>query len=216
MDLGEEIDAHDQVMRMKASKALLGHPHIFGSRVDMVVGSFVAAIGVLADWKDLCKNYFLFIDTRTEGVDDAGIIHMRDRIFGTERACVIDKTLCTRWIGIYRALRNPIRLDEAQETKGHLSDERGHKHFSIGLFSILHAMEFLSPAEITLYGFDNVASGEFTWSVTRGPDYKQYPDHNWMAEHVLLGDMCAAYDYGIESMPNGGRLKLTKAVSNDA
>jgi len=67
---------------------------------------------------------------------------------------------------------------------------------SAGFHTILYACQFLKPETITLAGFDNVESGGFTWSITRGPKWDKYPDHRWDMEHDLIGDV--EREFGVE------------------
>jgi len=189
---GGEIDDHDKVVRLKQSRSLLENPDIYGSQVDYVVGSFVVGDALQNHWGDLCHSYFLFIDSRTENVTPLGIADMADRFHGE---CVIDKELCEFWMHAYRQNRQTQPLEARQEAKGKISDDMGHLHPSAGTFAIAYILEYLCPDELKLFGFDNVLSGEFNWSVTRGEDWDKYPDHNWNAENRLLNLIATYYNY---------------------
>jgi hypothetical protein len=67
---------------------------------------------------------------------------------------------------------------------------------SAGFHTILYTCRFLKPETITLAGFDNLESGGFTWSITRGPKWDKYPDHRWDMEHDLIGDV--EREFGVE------------------
>jgi hypothetical protein len=75
-------------------------------------------------------------------------------------------------------------------------DPLGHPHLSAGFHAILYACRFLKPSKVVLAGFDNIESGSFTWSITRGPDWGKYPDHRWDIEHDLLLDI--GDEFGVE------------------
>ena len=47
---------------------------------------------------------------------------------------------------------------------------------------------------MTCYGFDNVKTGTFTWSLMRGPDWEQYPDHRWDVEKEMARLVAARHD----------------------
>ncbi len=97
----------------------------------------------------------------------------------------IDRKVCDRWNKFYRAQRKSFTMHHGQERKD-TSDNMGHTHMSAGLHTLVYACHFLRPERITLAGFDNVQSGGFTWSVTRGPDWHKYPDHNWATEREMI------------------------------
>ena len=69
---------------------------------------------------------------------------------------------------------------------------------SAGLHAILYACH-LGYREIVLFGFDNVASGGFTWSVTRGPEWNQYPDHRWDIEREMVKLIGSEYGASIRA-----------------
>lgn len=196
---GAEIDSHNLVVRLKRSKELLLHPEHYGTQVDCVVGSFVVGLALKKHW-DHCGRFFLFTDTRTQDVTPQEIRGMQTHFFGVE--CIIDKPLCDYWIDAYRANRKTIELDPRQEPKGKLSDSQGHLHPSAGTFSIVYVLAHLKPESISLYGFDSLLSGEWDYSITRGEEYSQYPDHNFRAEKELLQLICSYYNYTLDNNEN--------------
>ena len=190
-ECGADIDAHDQVIRMKASQHLREHPQCFGMKVDHVLCSFTVAPSIQQHWPTV-NSFFIFMDTRHEMVPEEGINNVLGLFQGK---AIIDRPLCDHWIKKYRMKREVQELDTRQETKGDISDENGHRHPSAGTFAICYALEHLCPDELTLYGFDNLLSGKFDWSVTRGPEWDKYPDHNWAAEKAMISDICDYYGY---------------------
>ena len=62
----------------------------------------------------------------------------------------------------------------------------GHDHMSAGLHTLIYACKYLNPSNIDLIGCDNLATGQWSWSITRGPDWNQYPDHRWDVEHDMV------------------------------
>ena len=200
-EYGPEIDAHDRVIRLKRSTNLLQRPELFGSRTDIVMGSVVVGAALKGEWS---KRYWLFVDTRTSHMCDIELAGIQRQFF-PEYSCLIDKDLCMKWISIYQGMRETPTLDSRQVKKATdidgavrpLSDDLGHLHFSAGMFAIIYAFEHLKPKELNLYGFDNVRTGAFDWSVTRGEDWKEYPDHNWQTEAKLIQVVAKEYGYTI-------------------
>jgi hypothetical protein len=171
---GKEIDSFDFVVRQKRCQETLKHPELYGTRKDAVCGSWTIApqlVHVEAD------EIWVFLDSRHDKVPLGDIWRAQKAL-----PARILPGLCNRWNEAYRALRTPYTRPEGQRE----FDPLGHPHLSAGFHAILYAAEILKPESITLAGFDNIESGTFTWSVTRGPEYKQYPDHRWDIEHEML------------------------------
>ena len=198
---GKEIDDHDKVIRMKKSTNLLQRPELFGAKTDIVCASLVVGKSVMDSWS---KEYWLFLDTRTLPLGDVEIQAVKSAFLPNK--CLIDRGLCLHWIEHYRNIRIPMSWDDRQQRKGSsafginimLSDNLGHLHCSAGMFTILYALKHLKPKTLKLYGFDNMQKGTFDWSVTRGPEWNEYPDHNWATEHKMLEDVCKAYHYKLD------------------
>ena len=199
---GKEIDEYDVVIRLKRTKSLLSRPHIFGTKTDIVMGSLVLWQDMLMEWDEIPGRYWLFVDTRTMEVTDHEIKCIQGAYY--PKLCVIDKGLCEKWVNHYRGLRNGAGMDPRQEAKVSgvgvvLSDKHGHLHCSAGMFAIIYALHYLKPDKLDLLGFDNIASGEFDWSITRGPSWSKYPDHNWEAENRMLSDVAEDFGYQVEN-----------------
>jgi len=178
---GDRIDSHDFVVRQKRCQETLKHPEIYGTRKDAVCGSWTIAqqlpdVGAGEVW--------VFLDSRHANVSDEEI----------ERAkfARIDRGLCDYWNRLYRMRRKPYTKPPGVVGDG----PEGHPHLSAGFHSIIYAAHFLKPKTIVLAGFDNIQSGSFTWSITRGPEWNRYPDHNWPTEHEMLGDI--RKEFGVE------------------
>lgn len=184
--LGQKIDDHDKVVRCKRSWELPErYPDYYGRKTDVAVGSLVVIEAMIKGWQARGVNIFWsFYDTRTDHVEVA-----------FEQNVILDRELCQHWRGIYRDLRPVIALDEAQKAINGLSDERGHLHPSAGMYAIIYALHFEKPDLLSLYGFDSLTTGRFTWSVTRGSEWMEYPDHNWAAEKALLAAVAEHYGY---------------------
>lgn len=197
---GKEIDDHDVVVRMKASSLLPDkYPHIAGGRTDVVVGSVKAIGHALSAWPDVSR-FWAFHDTRTFG-----------QVLGPSvKDIYTNEALCKKWVGVYREMRATPSLDGSQQRHQSCSDDMGHLHCSAGLFAVLFACHVLSPTEITLYGYDNIRNGGFTWSLTRGPEWDQYPDHNWETEARMLPVLLNAYSLATE--PEGDRIRCFSAM----
>lgn len=171
---GEFIDSHDVVVRLKRQriyssdeKTLLDYPEYFGTKTDIVAGSYNIA-------KALPKapKYWIFVDSRHQDVTNF------DDLYEFFDDVYINKELCDYWDGVYRGMR---------------PEGKGHPHTSQGMKAIIYACQFAK--RIDLVGFDNLSTGDFTWSLTRGPDHT-YPDHNWEVEHKLAPII--AKHYGVK------------------
>lgn len=186
--LGSEIDGHDKVVRLKRSWGLpADYPECYGTRTDIAVGSLVVAESLIKGWTQRgVASFWLFYDTRTDALDPV-----------VEGDVKLDKELCQHWRMIYRDLRPVVTLEKAQKQTSGLSDDRGHLHPSAGMHAIIYALHFDKPDTLSLYGFDSLITGRFTWSVTRGMEWMQYPDHNWAAEREMLETVAAHYGYHV-------------------
>jgi len=186
--LGSQIDRFDFVVRQKRCGETLKYPAQFGSKVDAVCGSFTIAMGLPQDVK--APQYWVFMDSRHHAVPAEQVEQLRRAV-----PCIILRERCDYWNQRYRDMRQAFAMNPAQERKK-TSDDLGHTHMSAGLHALIYACELLKPSKIVLAGFDNVQSGGFTWSISRGPDWKQYPDHNWATEHRMVPVI--ADHYGVE------------------
>ena len=180
---GKLIDSFDFVVRQKHAPR---GPYL-GSKCDAVLGSW-------NQMRSIPEELWVFIDSRFE--------HLREHDFDAARKrfdARIDADLCRKWDAIYRDIRTPLKeIPEYVKQHPRASDEFGHRHMSSGLHAIIYACEFLEPDTVHLIGFDNVKSGEFTWSITRGASWKAYPDHRWDVEHAMLEDIEREWNVGIE------------------
>lgn len=201
----EDIDRHDAVVRIKRCWNLVeSYPQHYGQRTDYVCGSLKIAPDLCHGWgKRGVRNWWVFDDSRTYG-----------RGVPVPEGAYCDSELCKRWRDEYLAIRQPYTLADGQQAYDGLSDECGHKHQSAGSHAIMYALALLRPEMISLYGFDSIATGAFTWSVTRGKQWHQYPDHNWRAESVLLDKMAEHYGYSIARFD--GPKSMMQLWRNDA
>lgn len=150
-------------------------PECFGSRIDALVGS----------WNQMRRvepELWIFIDSRFGNLSSVDIEDAAART-----GARIDRPACDYWNSIYRSMRTDVG-GFAHYIKQHkvASDDRGHRHMSSGSHALMYACKFLRPDKVTLFGYDNVKSGEFTWSITRGPEWEQYPDHRWDVEKHMV------------------------------
>ena len=171
---GAEIDSYDFVVRQKRCQETLAYPEIYGSKKDAVCGSWTIGPQLVHVGAD---EIWVFLDSRHEKVPMGEIWRAQQSLPAT-----ILPGLCNRWNETYRSLRTPPELDPRQKKWSEL----GHPHLSAGFHAIIYAAEIKRPKTITLAGFDNIQTGTFTWSITRGPDWQNYPDHNWPVEHAML------------------------------
>lgn len=194
---GAEIDDHDFIVRMKRSKPFLDRPQWFGTKTDAVVCS-LALVPAIVEWN--APEYWAFIDSRYSDMTEEQIDEYLKGNWGS-LPYRWDKTVCDQWNARYRDLREFVKINDEKEMprpKFELgeqmevkptSDEYGHTHMSAGLHALIYACHFLKPETITLAGYDNVVSGNWTWSLARGPDWNQYPDHRFDIEHEMLPEI---------------------------
>jgi len=187
---GKLIDSFDCVIRQKAvSHALvMNNPADFGQKVSVVSGSWTIKNALF--WHPFCQKW-VFLDRRHSMVTD-----IEAKNYSNATGAIVLKDVCAGWTNIYTDIRSSYyEWSEAKEiTKHSTSDDRGVRHLSCGLYTIIYACEILKPREITLFGFDNVKSGNFTWSLARGPDWQDYPDHRWDTENSLIPLIESAYE----------------------
>lgn len=178
---GSLIDSYDFVVRQKRCQETLKYPDVYGAKKNAVCGSWTIAPELEKVGAD---EVWVFLDSRHEGVPQDLVDQVPWRI---------DRRLCNEWNAKYRSRRTPYEKHDSMKEFHPL----GHPHLSAGFHSILYACEFLKPESVTLAGFDNVESGEFTWSITRGPEWDKYPDHRWDIEHEMLDDVREEWDVEI-------------------
>jgi len=174
-EYGEEIDSHDKVIRQKRCEETLKLPKQYGTRTDIVCGSYT--IGNLLPRSMPGCEYWVFMDSRHEKVPGFAVMKTKEEV-----PCKISRHICDKWNDVYRSMRTPYELPKNVQRFTDL----GHPHMSAGLHTLIYALEFIPDKPITLYGYDNVKSGGFTWSVTRGPEWDKYPDHHWPVEHAMV------------------------------
>lgn len=181
-----EIDAFDTVIRQKGIgvEEMQKRPKHFGSKIDFLCGSATIRDKLIAD----CEKW-IFFDSRHKG--------WRPEDMGNYR---MNKPLCDLWNGLYRTMRTDWTNEDHRIVSSRTSDSKGHTHMSAGLHTIIYTCVFLKPDKISLVGFDNVRSGSFTWSVTRGEDWKGYPDHRWDIENKMLNYITTMYGVEIEHL----------------
>jgi len=185
---GIEIDSHDVVIRQKAiGKVILdSNPADFGSKVSYICGSWTIRNTLF--WAPV--PVWVFCDSR----------HSNIRLLGNENYKVLLNE-CNYWNEFYRNKRTKNYMRNEKMTIHKTSSEIGHNHMSCGLHTIMYTCELLNPSKIILYGFDNIKSGEFTWSLTRGEDWNEYPDHRWDIENLLLNEFKVKYNVEFEFKP---------------
>lgn len=189
---GQIIDSYDVVVRQKRCSETLNFPEDWGSKTDVVCGSFTIATELPKDMPG-CE-YWVFMDSRHTHVPPEQVEAVAKYV-----PCTIHRELCDEWNEKYRNMRTSFFMYPGQEIKA-TSDDLGHTHMSAGLHTLIYACHILKPEQITLFGFDNVKDGYFTWSVTRGPEWKKYPDHNWATEHKMVPVIAEHFDVQVEFM----------------
>lgn len=174
--MGHLIDDFDKIIRLKRCQHTLDEPDYFGTKTDIVGGSLTIASQLRGIGNS--PEYWIFLDSRHADVSRETLASIPFLFRGYE--CVMDRDLCTYWDEQYRQLRDKM-------------GGPGHNHTSQGFKAIVYACQHLAPDELILVGFDNVMTGRFTWSITRGPEWQHYPDHRWDVEHALLEQVQREY-----------------------
>jgi hypothetical protein len=180
--LGHVIDKYDNVIRLKKCQQTLKNPEFYGTKTTHVGGSLTIA-GDLREVK--ADIYWVFVDSRHRDIKSDMITYTIPKIFGNSKV-IIDRKLCDDWDKIYRDSRIPTYWDGQMKDSKSCDTEFGENHTSQGFKAILYACQYLPDEQIDLIGFDNLFTGVFTWSTTRGPDWMSYPKHNWATEHKLI------------------------------
>jgi len=189
-NLGDEIDSYDTVIRLKRCHETLKHPHIYGSKTDIVGGSWNIAKALIGIGK--ATKYWAFVDSRHPNINEIHVDALKKDFEPYELECSIKE--CRFWDDMYVNMRTPMDLHHQMKGGDHSSEGFGHNHLSQGLKAMIYAGKFLKPDLLTLAGFDNVMTGNFEWSITRGPDYGSYADHNWAVENKMAALIADHYD----------------------
>jgi len=186
--LGKEIDEHDKVIRLKRCQDTLKYPGHYGRKVSAVCGSLT--IG--AHLKNIpADGYWVFADSRHKD-QDINLEAYKEHF--SPKPVIIDRKLCDEWNERYRDLRTEREFPDTVELKKSSTDKLGEDHLSAGLHAVLYAAKHLKPERIDLFGFDNVFTRDYGWSITRGPEWDKYPPHRWDIEKDLLNDIEQEFD----------------------
>lgn len=182
-ECGEIIDDHDRVVRVKRCHDTLRYPLHYGTRTD----ALAASVHLAGQIRDIpAGEYWLIVDSRHP--DPEPVVGAAQRLLARSRTrCDIE--LCREWDARYRDRRTPVEGWPEGMKPSRYADSLGERHLSQGFKALLYACRFWEPDEITLAGYDNVMTGDFTWSVTRGPEWTNYPTHRWDIEHEMLKDV---------------------------
>ena len=179
--MGKLIDEFDYVIRLKRCHETLKEPDYYGTKTTHLGGS----LGITGSLMDIpADEYWGFSDSRHYHHDNVAervrrMFHQRQLPFW------MDEELCRKWDKIFMDNRSMEVLDPRMQNSKY-ADEIGEKHTSQGFKGIVYACERLDIDELVLVGFDNIYTGGFTWSVTRGPKWKQYPKHDWKTESRMI------------------------------
>jgi len=175
---GSYIDSFDCVIRQKANsiKYVKENPEQYGSKTNVIGGS-------TAQYKTISNipnvQCWVYIDSRRNPKEDY------DSRYNSETV-KCNQQLCHHWNQIFRDMRTNDWSRNSQEAQVHSDPVLGHNHMSSGTHTILYACHYIQPSKIHLLGYDNVRSGKFGWSVTRGKDWKNYGDHRYDVEQKML------------------------------
>lgn len=184
--LGPIIDSHDIVIRQKAiaHNLVCTYPKDFGKKTSIICGSYTIRESLF--W-DVNAKIWVFVDSRHSDIN-----------IPADNRFIILKDVCNYWNNIYRSLRTNNYIRHKKMTIHKTSSDVGHNHMSCGLHTIIYACEILKPKKLTLFGFDNIKSGAFTWSLTRGESWDQYPDHRWDVEQTLVKNISDKYNVELD------------------
>lgn len=183
---GEQIDEFDFVVRLKRCADLFRYPEQYGTKKSAVCGSWTIRNQLTFIEAD---QIWVFLDSRHDNVRFEEIAKAKRSL-----PCEILPGTCSTWNNRYRERRTEYEMPDGMRKFTPI----GHPHLSAGFHSLVYACTLLEPDSVTLAGFDNIESGKFTWSVTRGPDYDQYPDHRWDIEHEMIDDVERVYDTRVD------------------
>lgn len=184
---GTTIDSYNTVIRQKAvsSELVKYHSKDFGQKTDIVCGSYTIREALF--WHPSAKVW-VFIDSR-----HSDLVNL-----DKSNKFLLLPEFCNHWNNIYRSLRSSNFIKNSKMSNYSTSSSIGHNHMSCGLHTILYACEILKPKKLTLFGFDNIKNGEFTWSLTRGKEWNQYPDHRWDTENIMVNTISKEYSVEME------------------
>ena len=194
-EMGELIDSYETVVRLKNCRQTLMRPEFYGTKTDIIGGSLTIA-GKLRDLP--ADQFWIWTDSRHDGWEWDDQVNALPAIFRGKRV-FIDRDLCNVWNNTYRNMRkaNP-KTEWSTEMKASRYDTgEGENHVSQGLHALVYACALLRPESVDLIGCDNLMTGEFNWSVTRGEDWGKYPRHRWDIENEMVGLIGKHYDVPI-------------------
>jgi len=182
---GNFIDSFDFVVRQKKRglELMQEHPLFFGAKTNAVSGS----VGQYRAINHPNSERWVFIDSRYENTDVSNLT-----------GAWVDKNLCNEWNQKFRDKRTNYSRPDERIVSSKSSDSFGHRHLSSGFHTILYACKLLGPQNITLFGFDSLQKGEFTWSLTRGKNWNQYPDHRWDIEFLMVEEVKEHFGINME------------------
>ncbi|MGI0013600.1 MAG: hypothetical protein ACREBU_09190 [Nitrososphaera sp.] len=199
-EYGQLIDSADFVVRQKRGcmQYVRLSPECFGTKTHAIVGSFLIYNG-LPEVKD--AQYWIYTDSRlsdNQKVHTQELTNIANYYKANKRNIVIDKPLCDMWDDRYRQLAHKLCVPDSQCKMAYIQDEgeHYHPHTSSGFKAIIYTAHLLNPKLVRLFGYDSMQSGEWTWSVTRGPQWAEYPNHAWKVERNLLDEV--SKEYGVK------------------
>ena len=192
--MGEIIDSYDVVIRLKHCEQQLKDPEHFGTKIDVLAGSLTIAKSM----KQIqAPAYWMLLDSRHD--NDQAKRYMDDMVwyYDEDNMQYLPDT-SKFWRDRYMSIRHvtPIPLHHPQMKSSRYGDHMGEKHPSQGFQALVYAAELLG-CDITLVGCDNLYTGVFNWSITRGPDWQEYPFHRWDIEHDMVPMVAGQYDIDI-------------------
>lgn len=211
-EMGPLIDEYDCVIRMKRCSDQLALPQYFGTKTNILAGSLTIA----AHLKDIQSElYWILLDSRHDTPEAKQLLADLKEVHYRTRKMEVFPAVAKQWRDSYMELRDsqPVPELHPQMRPSKYCDDRGEKHPSQGFQTLVYAAATGDFDRITLVGFDNLMTGEFTWSVTRGPKWDHYPQHRWDIEYQMLPMI--EEEYGIQIGYMLPDLQEEKAIATD-
>ena len=177
---GSYIDSFDYVIRQKANsiKYVKENPEQYGTKTYAIGGS-TGQYQAISQIKNIQR--WVYIDSRRDPQKNYDLQYDNE---GLNVKC--NQSLCHHWNQIFRDMRTDNWERNPQEAQVYSDPKLGHNHMSSGTHTILYTCHYLRPSKVHLLGYDNVRSGKFGWSITRGKDWKNYGDHRYDVEQKML------------------------------
>ena len=170
--LGNQIDSHEIVVRLKNCSPLIGTPD-YGSRIDAICMS--TEVSAIAEQAQASMFWLYPKNGKYDEVKNFDVIAKKGAPF------MIPLDLCNFWNDEFRKL-NPF-----------------HNNVSTGLASIFIAAHYYEPKQITLVGFDTLVDPSVPFSRNDFAPRTGVGEikHDWENENKLLKQISDTYQFQI-------------------